>query len=532
MNNNSNNNDDKRFEKLYELLGDEVNDIFKEQDDIFIDNNDVFIDKQNKSNSKKHHKKKKKITNSIEFVVPKPIPVNKVVNEENKKQEENEDSKEEITKVESKPIQEIEKEDTKEKPEEIKKEEDVKETFEIKIVKPQKLKEEKEEIKQEKEKIIENDTFRNKVLVSDDFILGDEEIILYNGKTIKNFFTRKFFTILLVIIFVLVCIVVFKAFYYGKKVDHYEEHFAVITSKEEEQAIMYDDKEIDVEVLKKTAATEFINCINKKVDEDKMPDSIRNIVYEINNYYNQSYDYFAFLYRDIYTGFTVSYNQNQNIFTASTIKGPTDIYIYEMASKGKVNLDEELKYTGAYYNTGSGVLKNKPLNTKYSVKTLLEYSTVHSDNAAHNMLMDKYGRINMLDFWKEKGTNAIFTNNNNWGVTNAHDASIYMQELYRFYQSDDTYGEALMKNFMNAHPKFITGKNNYAVANKSGWSGTAIHDVSIVFADNPYIVVALSNLGMTNYYMSYFNKANDLAYRLHTEYWKYKMNECNNIKQY
>ena len=135
-------------------------------------------------------------------------------------------------------------------------------------------------------------------------------------------------------------------------------------------------------------------------------------------------------------------------------------------------------------------------------------------------------------FWKEKGTSAIFTANNNWGITNAHDAVIYMQELYKFYVNDKEYGEALMNNFLNARPKFITGNNNYLVANKSGWSGSAIHDVSIVFADNPYIVVALSNLGNTDYYMGYFNKANNFAYRLHTEYWKYKMDMCSNINQY
>ena len=143
-----------------------------------------------------------------------------------------------------------------------------------------------------------------------------------------------------------------------------------------------------------------------------------------------------------------------------------------------------------------------------------------------------FSPVCLYNFWHEKGTTAIFTANNNWGVTNAHDASIYMQELYRFYVNDSEYGEALMKNFMNASPKFISGKNNYIVANKSGWSGSAIHDVSIVFADNPYIVVGLSNLGATDYYMSYFNKVNDLAYRLHTEYWKYKMSQCNSIKQY
>lgn len=489
--NNSNDNDDLRFKKLYELLGDEINSIYKNgEGDLFSDNKHVFLDDNNSINKKD----KKNITN-IEFVAPKPIPVNK-----------------------------------KEKNDDVSTKEDKNSEIDIIKVEPISLKQEKKEKQQERKK--KNNVVRNKVVINNDFLVDDVELTLDSGGKFKNLFTKKNLTIIFALVFIFVCIVVIKAFYYGKKVDHYEEFFTVISSKEEDYAVVYDDKDIDQEILKKMAAAELINCINSKVDENNLPDSIKGIVNEINNYYNQSYDYFAFLYRDIYTGFTVSYNQNQNIFTASTIKGPTDIYIYEMASQGKINLDEKLTYTGGYYNTGSGVLKNKAINTKYDVRTLLQYSTVESDNAAHNMLMDKYGRSNMLNFWQEKGTSAIFTANNNWGVTNAHDASIYMQELYKFYVNDDTYGEALMKNFMNAHPKFITGKNKYVVANKSGWSGTAIHDVSIIFADNPYIVVGLSNLGTTDYYMSYFNKVNDLAYRLHTEYWKYKMNQCNNIKQY
>ena len=377
-----------------------------------------------------------------------------------------------------------------------------------------------------------NNITRNVVLIDKEFDAEEDYTLKIKNGLISFLTSKKVLTVLFILIFVFVCIVVFKTFYYGKKVDHYEEFFTEIESKEEEYAIVYDDKDLDDVTLKKAAASELVNCINSKIDENKIPDSIKNIINEVNTYYNQSYNHFAFLYRDIYTGFTVSYNQKQSIFTASTIKAPTDIYIYEMASLGKINLDDKLTYTGGYYNTGTGVLKNKSFNTKYSVRTLLEYSTVYSDNAAHNMLMDKYGRNNMLNFWREKGTTVIFTGKDNWGVINAYDASIYMQELYRFCVNNNEYGEPLMKNFIGAIPKFISGKNKYIVANKSGWSGTAIHDVSIIFADNPYIVVALSNLGQTDYYMSYFNKANDLAYRLHTEYWKYKMNECNNIKQY
>ena len=138
----------------------------------------------------------------------------------------------------------------------------------------------------------------------------------------------------------------------------------------------------------------------------------------------------------------------------------------------------------------------------------------------------------MLLFWKDKGTKAIFTENSNWGVLNASDASIYMEELYNFYLNNNEYGLELLNNFFNAKTKFITSRNGYKVANKSGWCGSAIHDVAIVFADNPYIVVGLSNLGNTDEYGSYFNKVSDFAYRFHTEYWKYKMNMCSNIIQY
>ena len=352
------------------------------------------------------------------------------------------------------------------------------------------------------------------------------------NKIIEILSDKKVIMIMMILSLIFTSMITFKVFYLKDKVTEYESFFVKIEEKQATQAIIKTEEGIPLEKLKKVAALELVNCINEKISEEEVPDSIKEIIEDINNYYNQSNDYFAFAYKDIYTGFMVSYNENQNIFTASTIKAPTDIYIYEMASKGDISLDEELVYTGNYYSTGSGVLKNKEFNTKYDIRTLLNYSIEHSDNAAHNMLIDRYGRENMLNFWKEKGTNAIFTANNNWGVTNAHDAVIYMSELYNFYIDNKEYGEEAMNNFLIANPKFIKGKNNYQVANKSGWSGTAIHDVSIVFANNPYIVVALSNLGETDYYPNYFYRANNYAYRLHTAYWKYKMDKCGKIIQY
>jgi beta-lactamase class A len=386
----------------------------------------------------------------------------------------------------------------------------------------------KEEVKTNDTEYKKNDVYKNQTLINsgNDFDdgLDADDIKMGISKLLTN---RKFLTIVAILIFISVCIVVTKAFYFGNKVDKIVE----IEEKISKEAKAYETKELDIETLKKVAATELISCINSKVDMDSISDGVKNAINDINNYYNQSNNYFAFVYKDIYTGFTVSYNENQDIFSASTIKAPTDIYIYEMASKGKINLDDELTYTPRQYVEGSGSLQYKSFYTKYKVRDLLKYSTVYSDNIAHNILMDNYGRENMLSFWNDLGTTAIFRAKNNWGGNNAHDATIYMEELYRFYNEDNEYGNALMDNFLNATPKFIKGKNGYAVANKSGWTGSAIHDVSIIFADNPYIVVALSNTGMGDY-SSYFRKANDLAYNLHTEYWKYKMSVCDSIKQY
>ena len=364
----------------------------------------------------------------------------------------------------------------------------------------------------------------------------DNNNSVFIDKKKKNFllvFTnRKIMLWLTIFTFVFTLITVGKTFYLRSIVDEYLDYVVEIEYKEDDKAIIDIEDKYVIEELKDMAASELVSCINSSVDVSDLPDSVTSVIDEINNYYNQSNNHFAFKYKDLYTGFSVSYNENQNIFVASTIKAPKDIYIYEMASLGKINLNEKLTYTKDYYINGSGVLKNRKFNVDYTVRELLYFSTVYSDNAAHNMLMDRYGRNNILNFWREKGTKTIFSANTNWGPINAHDGAIYMEELYKFYTENDEYGKEVMTNFINAKPKFIKGKNNYKVANKSGWSGTAIHDVSIIFADNPYIVVVLSNLGQTDYYMSYFNKVNDLAYKLHTEYWKYKMDYCNEIKQY
>ena len=367
--------------------------------------------------------------------------------------------------------------------------------------------------------------------VFQDDMLNEEAKINKKTKEFKNKFIKTLIPVSIVLV-IFIGLILFKNYSYGFKLEQYEETTEKFEKDINASVKVYEGRDLDYDSYSLNAADSWVKCINSKIDANNLPENIQNVVDKIYEYYNSSNANFAFVYEDIYTGFSVRYNESQPVFTASTIKAPTDLYIYEMASRGKVNLDEEVTYTSNYFNPKSGILKYNKFNTKYTVRELLRLSTVYSDNAAHNMLEDKFGRVNMLNFWKEKGTEYIFTQQTNWGVLNAHDGAIYMKELYDFYLNDDKYGAEVMSNFKNASPKFIKGKNDYIVANKSGWGSSSIHDVSIIFAENPYIVVALSLLGQTYVYDQYFEKVNDLAYELHTEYWKYKTESCSNIKQY
>lgn len=281
-----------------------------------------------------------------------------------------------------------------------------------------------------------------------------------------------------------------------------------------------------------SAVDDLIDCYKNGGNLENGADKVIKYVDDLKALYNKNSGNFSFLYHDLFSGFTVSYNAEAPIFTASAIKAPAMIYLYEMASQGKINLDDKLVYTSNYYSGGSGVLKNRTFNTSYTVEELIQYTIYNSDNIAYRMLVDKFGRKNIYDFWNKLGTNYIFSLDTIWGVMSAKDAAIYMKELYRFSEENDDYGIKILNHFKKAEWKLITDKNGkFNTANKGGWSGSAIHDIAIVFDKNPYILIIMSNLGESNY-LSLFNETSKMVGLLHEEYWKYKIELCSNINLY
>lgn len=337
---------------------------------------------------------------------------------------------------------------------------------------------------------------------------------------------KKIYVVVPLITLVLVSIVVYKKVIYKNKIDTYEEYFITIDYKLSNTISLDYEKSFENEYS--FQVKEYMNCINKKLTYDELSDDIKLSITALENLYNSSYNYFAFKYVDIYTGFSIGYNEEQEIFAASTIKAPMAIYLYEQAEEGKIDLDKELTYTSAYYDIGSGILKKGAFNRSITIRELVSYAIIHSDNAAHNMLMDYYGRENMYNFWTNFGTKSIFRQHSNWGKINANDAAIYMLELYNYYTKETELSKELTSYFKNVTFKPITDKDGNALTmNKPGWTGSVFHDVAIVLDDNSYILVALTNEGQSYQYI--MNQTSNLVAQLHEKYWKFKYNECNKI---
>lgn len=337
----------------------------------------------------------------------------------------------------------------------------------------------------------------------------------------------KLLIILGILIIILTVISVGTSFALSSQNEEYENYFFEIDKKENPNMEIYNIPKDSPNFIKDSKASQIVSCMQSNTPIEKLPESVTSVINEINDYYNKSINRFAYKYVDIYTGFTVSYNENQHIFTASTIKAPTDIYIYENAENGSIDLEEKLLYTKKYYNPGAGYIKLGEENTYYTVRELVKNSAYYSDNVAHTMLMDKFNKDDMLAFWKAKGTNAIFTRPTIWGETSAHDAAIYMNELYNFYEKGSDIAKELMSYFTDNGGQFLIPPQGLTSANKSGCAGSVMHDISIVFDENPYIVIALSNLGCLSA-GSYFEDVSNLTYKLHKAYWDYKVSSCIN----
>ncbi|MBE6649243.1 MAG: serine hydrolase [Ruminococcaceae bacterium] len=216
----------------------------------------------------------------------------------------------------------------------------------------------------------------------------------------------------------------------------------------------------------------------------------------------------SFLAIRISDGASIGYNVDEQWRCMSTFKAPTALYAYKLASEGKLNLSNKMTYTSSkYYYPGSGVIRKAASGTKYTLKTLISYSILHSDNVAYIMLRDYLSDEGISQMCKDMGCTNWEQTKENWPKVSARDAALWWNEIYNFCR-EDSLGSGLYTTFVNATGNMIDKAlgYEYEVAHKSGSGSGYHHDCAIVMADEPYILVLYTHNsagGSSNYtYMS------------------------------
>ncbi len=269
----------------------------------------------------------------------------------------------------------------------------------------------------------------------------------------------------------------------------------------------------------------YVDCLNKGLDQEKFSSKLNNNINNLNEYLNQFSSKAQLSYKELNTGFRLGYHENTKVYAASVTKAPLVNYIYLQADNGKVDLDRTLTYTRGYYSKGTGLLKNKPFNTSYSMRDLAKYSIIYSDNIAHHMLLNTVNKKDVSNYFGEKGAKNLFKTYDYFGNMTASDGIVYMTELYKYSLTNTENSNELLGYFKKANLNNIKIGTKKDVAHKYGWNNKFVNDMGIVFDDNPYIIVITSTLGDENW-SNIFQEIAKRVDGIHENYWQELKTSC------
>ncbi|MCL2360464.1 MAG: class A beta-lactamase-related serine hydrolase [Defluviitaleaceae bacterium] len=219
-------------------------------------------------------------------------------------------------------------------------------------------------------------------------------------------------------------------------------------------------------------------------------------------------------YKNLATGFVYSYNPSRIFFSASLNKATHALYTYIAAERGYIDMYALHTFRAADFWGGTGIMRFIPAGGEFTIRELLYYSIVHSDNIAFRMLsriMDNI-EFSYRDFMIEMGFNPRYIIDQYSQNASAAEMGLWMYAIQAYIESDSRYAHYLYEDMRNvalySHPYFTRGTvfggttdinvellhSDYPLAQKYGWAASVFNVMGIAYAPSPYILVILSNM--------------------------------------
>jgi beta-lactamase class A len=210
--------------------------------------------------------------------------------------------------------------------------------------------------------------------------------------------------------------------------------------------------------------------------------------------------------KDLKRGWDWSYKADDLFPSASLIKLPVMIGVFEKINRGELSLSERLVLKRRLRAGGSGTLKWARDGSRLSVRDLLDHLIHESDNTAMRILIDEVGLGFLQHHFQDMGL--VFTEIYPEGLslssgrvryenyTTAREMSMLLEKIYRG-EIVDPFSSALMLEILKHHAsRSRLAKSlpvGWEIAHKTGLLRRACHDVSIILSpDGDYILTVLT----------------------------------------
>ena len=182
-------------------------------------------------------------------------------------------------------------------------------------------------------------------------------------------------------------------------------------------------------------------------------------------------------FENIETGFIYRYNPGRIYHGASVPKAPFSMYIYQKADRGETNLDSRIAF---------------PRGGTLTQREMLRRNLMYSCNDSTIGLRNAHGSAGYRRWVADLGGNPDWVWHSIMGSRlNVDEAARFARAIYDYIESDARHAAEFRRHLLNNRIPFIV--SSYPIASKTGWTSTVQHDMAIIYADSPYILVILSS---------------------------------------
>ncbi|MCS7184923.1 MAG: class A beta-lactamase-related serine hydrolase [bacterium] len=245
----------------------------------------------------------------------------------------------------------------------------------------------------------------------------------------------------------------------------------------------------------------LLDKYNKSKKANEIKKAFKNSIIDIEKTYNIKLGVYV---KDLNTGVVYEYNSNEKFPAASLIKLPIMVAVMKKINNENIPITYKIKLEKRHKVGGSGILKRMPVNTYYSLDSLISLMICNSDNTATQMLTEFVGREYIRQVIEWVGMNNTTFERDimdldklSLGIDNyttALDIGGLLEQIYKRQIISKEVSNKMMEYLLNQSidDRIASAIPFGVVANKTGLMRNAVHDAGIVFAgDSRFIICVL-----------------------------------------